>query len=592
MSARHLERRLRFAAGAAVICVAVLAGLLVGRVYQDFQLAQTGSAALATFRTVLDLSNAVAAERGPANAAMALRVEDAQASAALVAARRTVDQVAMTAGGLVAASVLPGAATTAEATFEVLLERAKARLAVARSEVDRVRELPFEHRTLGDIEGAITAMFHASDMHRELVRWKAAQLARNDPDLASAAQAGRVLAEFRDHAGRVGSNIIAPLALNQAMPMTNLLAARQTIGHISGLWSLFEGMAGGPFRDERLNGLIHETEQVFLREGLGLVETTIGEGRSSGQYSLSAAEFTQRFVATFQPVLQLQRAMLAASEARLAKRRDDALFALLGAVAAALALIGVVILVVLYAERRVFAPLMRARREVIALAGEADASPWTGGAPGEFGGLFDAIDVLRERLRLRDEMTVDLQRQASTDALTGVLNRGGLEAFVARMERDRRRMPVAILILFDVDNFKAVNDRHGHPAGDEVIRHVARRAQELTHGRDLVARFGGDEFAILTEERSVEETAALAETLRRALAAEPVALPDGAGFLSVTASFGVASGARDWRELTTLADNALYAAKAGGRDAVSVAPGPVAHLSRHAGGLNPIDGVA
>ena len=575
-----------------MICVAVLAAMLVGRVYQDFRLAQTGSATLATFRNVLDLANAVAAERGPANAAMASRVEEPQTSAALDAARQAVDGERMMAGGMVAASVLPGAQAPAEASFEILLERAQARLAVAQGEVDRVRGLPFEERALGDIEGAITAMFHAADMHRELVRWKAAQLARNDPDLATAAQAGRVLAEFRDHAGRVGSDIIGPLALGQAMPMTNLLAARQTIGRLQGLWSLFEGMVGGQLREERVNVLIHETEQVFLREGLGLVEATIGEGRSSGHYTLTAAEFTQRFVATFQPVLKLQRAMLEASEASLAKRRDDALFALLATVAAALALIGVVVLMALYAERRVFAPLMRARSEVIALAGDVDPAPTRDDVrPGEFGGLFDAIGVLRERLRLRDEMTMDLRRQASTDALTGVLNRGGLEAFAARMERDRRRMPVASLILFDVDNFKIINDRHGHPAGDQVIRQVARRAQELTRAQDLVARFGGDEFAILIEERTPEETVELAEALRRALAAEPVALADGAGALAVTASFGVASGARDWRELTTLADNALYAAKAGGRNAVSVAPGPVAHLSRHAGGLNRIDGV-
>jgi diguanylate cyclase (GGDEF)-like protein len=127
--------------------------------------------------------------------------------------------------------------------------------------------------------------------------------------------------------------------------------------------------------------------------------------------------------------------------------------------------------------------------------------------------------------------------------------------------------PVA-LVLADLDNFKQVNDRYGHELGDEVLRAFSRVLREQLRDVDLPGRIGGDEFAVLLRETDGAGAVALAERLRAGLAAVRVATPRGP--LRVTASLGVTEygEARTSDELFAEADEALYAAKAAGRDRV------------------------
>ncbi|TSE23458.1 Response regulator PleD [Tepidimonas sediminis] len=160
------------------------------------------------------------------------------------------------------------------------------------------------------------------------------------------------------------------------------------------------------------------------------------------------------------------------------------------------------------------------------------------------------------------------------DALTGLPNRRAFEAR-ARQELDRasRAGETPLLLLVDLDHFKMVNDRHGHAAGDAVLRTVAQALQRSVRPMDTVARLGGEEFAVLLPHVSPPRAAALAERVRAAVAAEPVTLPDGR-LLPVTASVGgalappwVRTNLEHWLER---ADRQLYAAKAGGRNRVSL----------------------
>lgn len=159
-----------------------------------------------------------------------------------------------------------------------------------------------------------------------------------------------------------------------------------------------------------------------------------------------------------------------------------------------------------------------------------------------------------------------LEAEATTDGLTGVLNRRAfddrLDAAVTVARRDGRRLTLALV---DVDRFKQVNDLHGHDAGDAVLRRVAAALKGGTRTSDLLGRLGGDEFAILLDEAGPVEAIAALDRARAALGEDERA--------PVTISVGVAALAPglDGRALRLAADAALYRSKAAGRDRCTTA---------------------
>lgn len=201
---------------------------------------------------------------------------------------------------------------------------------------------------------------------------------------------------------------------------------------------------------------------------------------------------------------------------------------------------------------------------------EVDTHPVRGN--GEHGRIWLFTDVTADLL-----MAAELRRLASSDPLTGVPNRRHFEERSAQIiaAREANGHAVAVLMV-DVDHFKAINDTHGHPAGDEVLKIVARRCREALRDRDLFARFGGEEFVALLTAPAMDEVPAAAERLRAAIAAEPITVGDTriAVSVSVGGAMGEALPGCDptlLEELVARADEALYRAKASGRNRVSMA---------------------
>jgi diguanylate cyclase (GGDEF)-like protein len=163
-----------------------------------------------------------------------------------------------------------------------------------------------------------------------------------------------------------------------------------------------------------------------------------------------------------------------------------------------------------------------------------------------------------------------VERQAVTDGLTELANRRQFEqALAGEISRAERFGGTLALILADLDDFKQVNDRYGHQAGDEVLRTFAEVLRETVRDVDLPARYGGEEFAVLLPQTDVEGAENLAERLRQSVAERPMTTHPGA-LVAVTASFGVASfpEASTPAALFAAADEALYRAKAAGKNRV------------------------
>ncbi|HYY80927.1 MAG TPA: diguanylate cyclase [Actinomycetes bacterium] len=179
------------------------------------------------------------------------------------------------------------------------------------------------------------------------------------------------------------------------------------------------------------------------------------------------------------------------------------------------------------------------------------------------------VKRLQDELRQRNE---ELDTISRTDALTNMHNRRHVEEYLASLTSLARRnaQPIAVLII-DIDHFKSVNDRHGHAAGDAVLREVAERMARSVRLEDMVGRWGGEEFLAILPMTSARGAAELAERLRRAVADQPCHLPDGS-VVPVTISLGCAASVIDDAEtLVRSADAAMYEAKARGRNRVVVA---------------------
>lgn len=175
--------------------------------------------------------------------------------------------------------------------------------------------------------------------------------------------------------------------------------------------------------------------------------------------------------------------------------------------------------------------------------------------------LFSFSDITR----IEQEMRF-LEKQAYTDALTGICNRARLSGLLhAEMQRSARHGAPLILILFDIDHFKKVNDTHGHDTGDMVLRALAELVSTNLRASDIFARWGGEEFMVVSPESSLESGMVLAEKLRSLVASQKFPVVK-----SVTCSFGVSlyQAGDTIRTLADRADQALYAAKRNGRNRV------------------------
>jgi diguanylate cyclase (GGDEF)-like protein/PAS domain S-box-containing protein len=189
------------------------------------------------------------------------------------------------------------------------------------------------------------------------------------------------------------------------------------------------------------------------------------------------------------------------------------------------------------------------------------------------------VSGLRMNITHRKETEARLEGLAHTDALTGVLNRRRFTDLAAdELSRALRHdLPVALLMI-DLDHFKAVNDRLGHAGGDAVLRSFAATAERVMRQGDIFGRVGGEEFAALLPQTALDGAVVMAERLRQNILAQPVQV--GGVAVAYTVSIGVACwpapqvGEADFDRLMVAADQALYAAKAQGRDRVVAAGAP------------------
>lgn len=216
-------------------------------------------------------------------------------------------------------------------------------------------------------------------------------------------------------------------------------------------------------------------------------------------------------------------------------------------------------------------------RAVVALSGYSEfAQPQNAAAPHPVQ-IISFIAVMATALlgsigfvlMVKERTDREIMHLAMTDSLTQVPNRRALMEHAEHALARRSGSPLALLMI-DVDNFKLINDTHGHPAGDEVLRKVAGRLAGRLRGHDLLGRYGGEEFCVIAPDTDTGGALTLAESLRETIASSSFATE--CGELSVSISIGIShcpsDVTRELKDVLAEADAALYAAKQAGRNKV------------------------
>jgi diguanylate cyclase (GGDEF)-like protein len=342
--------------------------------------------------------------------------------------------------------------------------------------------------------------------------------------------------------------VLGPIAVAEDTPaLTTILSAAYPVGDLVLIFGLAALMLRAPSDAQRRSfGLLGAGIAAFLVADLGFAFLSLRDAYAGGDWPDAAWMLAALLFGAAAQSQHLQAAADAANEPAAA------------------------------AEVHPISPLPYAAvglgYALLVVAGRAAPAYPLGGLLS--GAIAITVIVLTRQVALMNEnskLLGDLRALVRTDLLTGLhTRRHFLELAEREFVRTRRYgRPLAALML-DVDEFKRVNDRFGHAAGDEVLRAVAAHLVEDLRGVDLIGRYGGDEFVVLLPESTAEKAVEVAERLRARIAASSGGGSGGAPWIAATVSAGVA-GAEHCPDLGALlrrADDALYAAKAAGRNAV------------------------
>lgn len=542
---------------------------IIASFYGSYRRSEANVTFLTWYRQVLVTANVLSAERGPSNAVLGEDPSvDSPSRKRLAEFRRKSDEALnalVPANPVEAAALAPMVAPDSVAAVRI-------RLNVARAAVDALASKPRADRKLEDIRAVIDEMFTVVDHMQPIVTASIDHIVANDDSLSGVVLMAQLFSDMREYAGRIGSYVMPAVAAHQPMDLTSVARFREANGRMHELWHLARWRAGFYNRDPGLVAAGKEINSRYFGFGLPMINTVIERGRYSGDFGVSTAELTDRYVATMQPIERMRMAFLDQTIERPQEMRATTLKWLVYVCVVAGLIIVANIAIIFYIRRMVFRPLIAVADEIVALSeGREAAMPLDAARHGsELGALFRALGELRLRLRERVQYTERLRVAAETDGLTGLANRRLLDR-IGTGGGDFADMPGDVgIIMLDIDHFKRINDHFGHPAGDDVLRGVADILRAHSRADDVAARYGGEEFMLCLTGASKRVVSERAETIRRAIEAMRIAVDGGEEF-SVTASFGISIGMRGtqtWADVISAADRALYEAKSLGRNRV------------------------
>lgn len=562
LRSEQISRRLFLCMLVIIFSISYLSIPLIINSYQEYIRTTQTLTEIISLRSLVKTANKISKERAPSNKVMSSQPQDlAENRQELLEYRKLVDmQIDRT------IEVLK------HNGFEMIAEDLdtdlKTKLAQARTVVDAYADTPKHQRTSIQFDRAILSMFDVWDESRELLKWLMVQSNSKNSKMSNYFTSILILTDMRDQAGRVASNIMAPVTFDEKISDENRARSLQTQHQAIYLWGLIDTIQPEQSKSPEYVRLYLRVKTEFLDKGLPIISQLLDESKNNEAYFISGTELTDQMVGKFTTVMDLQNYILNDSiEVAEDQNRRAKLQFIFTLCISSLSLL-IAIFTMIYAKRRVFGPLINARNMILRLSGTSDELSHMTKNKEEFFSLFEAIDKLKGMLKQRDTMELQLKQIANSDVLTGVANRLALEEYIAALEAKPEGLSQTCVIAIDIDNFKFVNDQYGHIVGDQVITMIADQLKRNVRTSDLIVRYGGDEFLIVLENIQMDAAKAIAENIRLGVIQENIMIPSMAKAIQVSVSIGIAIGANSWLALLEKADQSLLKAKAKGKNVV------------------------
>ncbi|PJI31021.1 GGDEF domain-containing protein [Acinetobacter pseudolwoffii] len=558
-----ISKRLYWAMSIIILCLLCICIPLIVSSSQSYLKSRQTYQQLNALQQVADLANKISRERAPANKAMSSSVQEfAQHQQELISYRQQVDrQFSQTAEVL------------AESGFNDLsqqLLKVKISLDHGRAQVDAYTQMPRQLRSAQELDQAILAMFAAWDSCREILRGVVIASDSSSTHLYRYISQILFLSDLRDQAGRVASSIIAHVTFATPLPTQNITRSLQTQHQVHYLWALIETIQPAEDKTDEFIRLHRRVETDFIQQGLPIVSELINDSVEKRTYHLTGTQLTEAIVDKFSTVVDLQSYLLQYSREVAIREMTTNMNHLIWTVLLSLISLLAAISTMIFARKQVFLPLIQARRILLSLSKRSGRQKidMRLREVNHSDSLFAAIQKLQQMLQERDALEFRLKNIAHSDSLTGLANRFALEEYIRFMENQPGQLSQTCLMIIDIDHFKQVNDQYGHIIGDQVIQLVAERLKANVRATDLLVRYGGDEFLVLIENIEMDQALIVADKIR-AEVVERYILTALGDQIQISVSIGVAIGAVSWMTLLSNADDALFKAKAKGRNVVA-----------------------
>lgn len=532
--------------------------------YQEYVKLHRSLVDIQNLRIFAETSNKISRERAPSNKAMAGSAEE------LPTRIKELQEYRISVNQQIDLTVR----TLQQAGFPALAKQVDVQLRkdldFGRKQVDAYIATPKQARKAIAMDQAIRNMFRAWDSCRAILQQLIIDSKRKNSEVTDYASIVLILADLRDQAGRVASNIMAPLSFAEPIPEYNKIRSLQTQEQVKYLWRLMDTIQPENLKTPKYLELHDQVKRRFIDQGLPIVNQLIEQSENNQPYALQANQVTDAMVDKFTSIVDLQSYLLEMHSLEAQRQMQSAQRQFFLILLISVLLLTVAFFTMVYTRKKLFEPLIQAQHMIEELSHiyERDHVDTVALKNKETHNLADAIHKLKAMLKQRDILEFQLKNIANTDSLSGVSNRLGLEAYLKNALAKPDQFQKLSLVVVDIDNFKSVNDQYGHILGDLVIVEIAQCLKVNISQSDLIVRFGGDEFLILIANSERNWIMQIAESILADVSRLQIDLPASSEKLKVSVSIGVATGAENWEDLFNQADESLFKAKAQGRNKV------------------------